>query len=251
MDYFGWDDHFYRLTGTILDPNFFGILMVIGLGLEFSAFSLKPLAFGRKLFYLITLAFTYSRSSYLAWLVLLFGWGINKIFRPFHLQGGLRKFFKIFTRSLTAYVVYFWLAVSAVIFVLMPRPAGEGGNLTRTFSIYSRINNWNQSWEIIKKNPVSGVGFNNMRIVNSQSSRSLKGSTVVNHADGGADNSFLFVWAATGIFGLISFIWLVSSLRPWWLILPVCIHSVFNHSLFFPWVLLYIWGIQERLTANS
>ncbi len=250
MKYFGWDDHFFRLTGTLLDPNFMGILLVIGLGLEFchSEGQNGVDTFLKKLFYIITLFFTYSRASYLAWLVLLFGWGINKAFaKP--IKGGIFKLGRIFFRSLTAYSVYFWLGVSAIIFVLMPRPEGEGGNLARTASIFGRQENYQQVVEIIKENPIFGVGFNNVRIVNSQSlrsSRGSKGSTVVNHAEGGADNSFLFVWATTGVFGLITFLWLIFSLQPWWLVLPICVHSFFNHSLFFPWVLLYLWGMQLK-----
>ncbi len=235
MKYFGWDDHYFRLIGTLLDPNFMGILIVIGLSLEFSAFSFKPLAFGRKLFYLITLAFTYSRASYLSWLVFLFGWGINRVFRK-PIKGGILKLGRIFFRSLTAYSVYFWLAVSAIIFVLMPRPAGEGGDFSRTASISGRLQSYRQVWEIIKDNPVFGVGFNNYRLTQNKG--------ITDHAAAGADNSFLFVWATTGVFGLIAFLWLIFSLQPWWLVLPIVIHSFFNNTLFFPWVLIYLWGIQ-------
>ncbi len=288
MDYFGWDDHFYRLTGTLLDPNFFGALMVIGLGLElchpepgitgegspggfFARAQNDAASFFKKTFYLITLGLTYSRSSYIAWLVLLFGWGINKIFAPIHLQGdpsatrrgrevnkhlggGLVKILtlplRIFVRSLTAYSVYFWLTVSAIIFILLPRPAGEGGNLARTASIVGRLDNINQSQEIIRKYPIVGVGFNNYRLAVKEAGFPVE-NIDTNHAAGGADNSFLFVWATTGILGLIAFIWLISSLRPWWLILPIVIHSLFNHSLFYPWVLLYIWAIRaESMSAE-
>jgi len=247
MDYFGWDDHFYRLTGTVLDPNFMGILLVLGLGLEFSrlrqGFGGQAISsFFKKIFYLITLAFTYSRSSYIGWLILLFSWGVNRIFGE-PIKGGVKKIFRIFVRSLTAYSVYFWLAVSAIIFILLPRPAGEGGNLARTASIVGRLDNINQSQEIIRKYPLFGVGFNNYRLAVKEAGFPVE-NVDTNHAAGGADNSFLFVWATTGIFGLLAFIWLISSFRPWWLILPIVIHSLFNHSLFYPWVLLYIWGIQ-------
>ena len=36
LKYLGWDDHYFRLTGTFLDPNFMGLVLVLGLGLEFS-----------------------------------------------------------------------------------------------------------------------------------------------------------------------------------------------------------------------
>jgi O-antigen ligase len=244
MDYFGWDDHFYRLTGTLLDPNFMGILLVIGLSLEFSNFQFSIFKQLKKLFYLITLAFTYSRSSYLAWLILLFGWGINRIFGE-PIKGGVKKILRIFVRSLTAYSVYFWLAVSAIIFIFLPRPAGEGGNLGRTASTYARFKNWDQTWQLIRKYPIFGVGFNNYRLAVKEAGFPVE-NVDTNHAAGGADNSFLFVWATTGVFGLIAFLWLVFSLKPWWLILPIVVHALFNHTLFFPWVLIYIWGLQNK-----
>ncbi len=219
LKYFGWDDHYYRLTGTFLDPNFMGIILVLGLGLEFAR---KRSDFFRKLFLLVTLAFTYSRSSWLAWLVLLFGWAVKKhrVLR----NGRIRQ-------------ALVWFFVSAIIFYLLPRPVGEGGNLLRTASTRARFQNWQESWQVIKQNPIFGIGFNNYQLAGPGGQK--------------ADNSFLLVWATTGIFGLIAFVWLVFGWQPFWLILPLAVHSLFNNSLFYPWVLMLVWGIQGAKRAPA
>lgn len=249
--YFGWDDHYFRLTGTLLDPNFMGALLVLGLGLEFSNSGFKPFAFGRKLFYLVTLGLTYSRASWLAWLVLLFSYTIRELFsRP--IKRDILIIFRTLIRSFKVPAFYFWLIISAAVFLLLPRPEGEGGDLTRTASISGRFKSYQQAWQIIKKNPVLGVGFNNYRLAVSELSNSnLSDFSNLpnlnnNHAGAGADNSFLFVWATTGIFGLLAFVWLVFSWRPVWLILPVVVHAFFNNTLFFPWVLIYLWSLQAN-----
>jgi len=239
LKYFGWDDHYFRLTGTILDPNLLGIILVLGLGLEFAD---KKRNFLRKLFLLVTLAFTYSRSSWLAWLVLLIGWTINQILvKP--IKKDIFFFFRTFFRSLKVVGFYFWLIVSLIVFYFLPRPAGEGGNLARTASIKKRNESWQNSWQVIKENPVSGVGFNNYRLV--QREKKLLDQWQTNHSGGGVENSFLLVLATTGIIGLAAFLWWLSDLRPLWLIFPVLIHALFNNSLFYPWVLILIWGIQS------
>ncbi len=241
LKYFGWDDHYFRLIGTLLDPNFMGILIVIGLGLEFKR---VKCSFLRKLFYLITLGFTYSRASWLAWLVLLFSYTVREIFtKP--IKEDIFLVFRTLVRSFKVPVFYFWLIASAIIFILLPRPKGEGGNLARTASISGRLHSYQQAWEIVKESPILGVGFNNYRLALKQMDFEIE-NIEINNAAAGADNSFLFVWATSGIFGLIAFGWLVFSLRPIWLILPIVVHSFFNNTLFFPWVLIYIWAIQAE-----
>lgn len=61
---FGWDDHYYRLTSTFLDPAFTGIILVFGILL--AAFLKK---YRMILILLPALALTYSRASFLALLL--------------------------------------------------------------------------------------------------------------------------------------------------------------------------------------
>jgi len=225
LKYFGWDDHYYRLTGTFLDPNFMGLILVLAIGLELIS---HPFPSFSILFYLFLLYLTYSRASWLALLALLIGWGIKK----------------------RAWRLIFFLVISYLsLVILFPRPFGEGGNLLRTFSLKSRYRSWQTAWLVAKRNPVFGVGFNNYRWV--QKELDVLGEDwAEGHAGAGADNSFLFIGATTGIVGLIIFLKLVFSWRPSWLVLSVIVHSFFNNSLFYSWALILIWLLQANPIAE-
>lgn len=230
---FGWDDHYFRMTGTFLDPNFFGLIVVMAIGLEIfqKIVNHKPYLLNLKVvFYLICLALTYSRASYLAWLVLLIGWTIDRVFAE-PIKRDTLYFFRIFFRPFKIFTTGCLLLVTLLIFYFVPRPSGEGGNLMRTASIIARERNWSQSWEVVKKNWLFGVGFNNYQLVSLGNAK--------------ADNSFLLVWATTGILGLVAFLWFLTGLKPWWLIAPVIVHSFFNNTIFYPFVMILIWSFVD------
>ena len=58
---FGWDDHLYRMVGTFFDPTYLALIILLGI-------IIAVYKKHNKIFYflLISLAFTYSRSTYLA-----------------------------------------------------------------------------------------------------------------------------------------------------------------------------------------
>jgi O-antigen ligase len=210
----GWDDHLYRLTSTFLDPAFTGILLVFALIL---AFSQKYYLIAG--FLLITLGFTYSRASFLALLVVL----------PF-LVGKFKK------------VLLFVLTLLVLVFAL-PRPGGEGVKLERLHSLFLKFENYQESVEIVKQNPLFGIGFNNLCLA--------RNGSLESHACSGLDNSFLFVLATTGIVGLISFLDLLIGLVKtttksyvgklfWASGLALLVHAQFTNTLFYPWVMGWV-----------
>ncbi|MEK7061057.1 MAG: O-antigen ligase family protein [Patescibacteria group bacterium] len=216
LKYLGWDDHLYRLAGTFLDPGFTSLIIVFGAILSFIKKKYLLLAF-----FIITLAFTYSRAGYLAFAVSLF------------LASLIFKKFKIFLISIASFLI--------VIF-LLPTPAGEGVNLARTYSISSRLENYQETFEIFKKSPVFGVGFNNICL--------YKGSTD-SHSCSGSDSSLLLILATTGTVGFIVFVSSISKIllnlnkgfysKTFLVILSaVFIHSLFVNSLFYPWIMGYL-----------
>ena len=217
--YFGWDDHYYRLTGTLIDPNFTGLILVLALG--FNLIYSTPFSFAIIL-YLFLLYLTYSRASWLAFLGLLIAWlRTKKTIRP----------------------VLFLILGFLILIIVLPRPFGEGGNLRRTFSLKSRLHSWQIAAKIIRQNPFWGVGFNNYRLA--QKELGVLGSDwAETRAGAGADNSFLFLAATAGLPGLIILLFLIWHWQPRWWIVPIIIHSLFNNSLFYPWVLLLVWLIQ-------
>ncbi|MBI4028919.1 MAG: O-antigen ligase family protein [Candidatus Blackburnbacteria bacterium] len=235
---FGWDNHYYRLIGPLLDPAFTGILLVLFLILvtlrRWSG--RKEQAFGVILFFLgwIALSLTYSRASYA---------GALAFFAAAFIA---RRNFKI-------------LAGGALLFVatllLLPHPeASAGTNLARTQTISSRFSNYEEALQVGLKSPVFGVGYNlySLALQGALQGRTLQGwEGKITHNGSGVHSSFLFVFATTGIAGLIvySYLWFkilvlgwnrrrtVVGLALFCSTAALLVESVFDNSLFYPWVM--------------
>lgn len=223
-----YDPHFYRAAGTFLDPGFTGIILVLTLIL----ISVKNLGknwwlWGIWVMVYLTLALTYSRASWLAFFV---GMSVLSFYK---------KSWKLFL---------FIIGLLVLTWFLIPQPVGEGGKLTRTYTIQSRFENYQQAVKIIKEKPLLGVGFNTLRYYQKKVGILSEKDWQVNQAGAGLDNSWLFVLTTTGILGFVSYLWLfwktlgrfknilvVSSLT------AVFIHSFFLNSLFYPWVMVWLW----------
>lgn len=232
LEAFGWDPHYYRVVGTFLDPGYTGIILVLTLILvvvlkkNFAFYSLFAIVY-------FALALTYSRSSYLAYLTAM---GVVAFFK------NQAKFFLMV------------LFLAALTLLILPRkPGGEGVKLERTSTIKARIENWQRTLTIAKDHPFLGVGFNTYRYVQ-RDYGFLDEKWPVTHAGAGADSSFLFVLATTGIFGLAAYTFF------WWKAITfaqkrrrkilkiivlasaaaLLVHACFLNSLFYPWVLAWL-----------
>lgn len=204
--YLGWDPHYYRLFSTFLDPNFAGLFIVL-------TFLLGVRLRNNWIFQgvnLLALYLTYSRSSYLALLVAGIVWIIKE-----------KKWKALWVVA---------LIVSLVIFI--PRPGGDTLRLLREDSTISRVENWQESLQLAGKSPIIGLGFNTLP--------SLHGNPV-SKAAAGVDNSFLFLLATTGIVGLGMHIVLLWRMRNIAILSAVIVHSQFINSLFYPWIMLWLW----------
>lgn len=237
---YGWDKHYLRLFGTFLDPNFFGIFLVIYffslLGWMQKTRRSQRLLLVTLMMTLVAVFLTYSRSSYLA----LLGGGL-----VYFLVSKQRRFLGIF------------LAIALVIFILIPKNrASEGVNLLRTASIQGRTDEFNRAVIMIKRNPLLGVGFNSLRYA-----RQRYGFTETinseNHAAAGIPNSFLFITVAAGLIGLGAY------LNVWRLIIQrihlqtnrltrsfllasltaLFVSALFENSLFYPLIMLWIFPL--------
>lgn len=119
-----------------------------------------------------------------------------------------------------------------------------------------RIESWDDTREIIKSHSLFGVGFNTLQWQWSEKKP--------DHAQSGCDSSLLTLWATTGIFGLLSFLWILwtiahDKLRILWscadvsdkifatgafaTILAILVHSTFVNSLLYPHIILPLWII--------
>ncbi len=225
---YGWDMHLLRLVGTFLDPTFLGIIIVFGLIL--SIYKYIDNSQRRYLlitaFLLVSLAFTYSRASYLAFLA--------GIFVIAFIEKKYRK-------------VLFWIVGLLVIALVLPTAKNRSIELTRTFSISSRFTNYGETLSLFKKFPIFGVGFNNMCIARNQY---IGAESFSSHACSGSDSSLLFILATTGIIGLMVFVGFFSGIPGLLrkgresriavaIFAALFIHSLFSNSIFFPWVMGY------------
>lgn len=228
--YLGWDPHYYRVFATLLDPNYVGILLV----LTFFVLAFMFVRYVRFRIWVVllmgmvglALLLTYSRSSYLAFLA-----GV----------GAAIVLLKRWKEGLFL-VLLFLLAV-----VYIPKPGGDTLSLDRYDSTLSRIQNWGQTIARIGERPIFGYGFNARPF--------LSGA--------GIDSSVLFVAATTGIVGLVSYLWLIIAQVRLALrsknthfkmlvissVSAVLVHSLFVNSLFYPWVMIWMWvliGVAEK-----
>src|SRR3989338_1870575 len=213
--YLGWDPHYRRIFSTVLDPNYFGLILVVLFLFRLSNPSiLREIIY--KMAFLITLAFTYSRSSYLAATVGAGYWAFRS-----------GRFLKYFIAATVLTLTLF----------LLPRPGGVGVELERLFSIRERIANWQSAMSIVKNKPFLGVGFNTLRF-NFRNSQYLREDWLTSHSAAGIDNSFLFVADATG-----------KSLM-----IAAAVHSLFLNSLFFTYFLVWFYllaGLQQKIREST
>lgn len=202
--YQGWDPHLYRTFGVFFDTSIsaaiFGVLF----------FAIKqPLI---KLAYLIIVTLSFSRSVYLGILLTITYILIQK------------KEFK----KLALFILFFLIIV-----LIIPKPAGEGVNLKRIYSISSRAVDYQIGIDLWKNKPIFGYGYNRIRYI--KNSESL-------HSGAGFNSSYLTILVSSGIIGLISFISMLWSLRRTNKIAPILILflgiiSLFDNILLHPFIL--------------
>jgi len=244
LSYLGWDPHYYRLFSTFLDPNFAGlfILLTFILGLYMVDRFPKSIVIPMQLILFSGLLLTLSRSSYVATIGVIIAYAYMQ--RSWKILGVVALFIGIL--------------------ILAPFPQRGFTPLLRMESSIARIGNWTESISLIQKAPVFGHGFNLLRSIQDPTDMD---NTQVSHATSGVDNSVLFVLATTGLVGgaaflfLLSFLWMqgkrllaLKRERTFGIVyllslVAIGIHSMFVNSLFYPWILIWLWimtGIAER-----
>ncbi len=224
----GWDPHYYRLVGTFFDPNFTGIILVLTIILLTANFRKKPIYYLLFTICYLALALTYSRASWLAFLA-----GITALFL-------IKKI-----KKKVGLIIFITFIMVITILILPREPGGEGVKLERIVSVQSRLGSWRQALVIAKDHPLLGIGFNAYRYAQKRYGF-LEENWQLSHAGAGADNSILFILATSGILGLLGLLGLLGiifqlSFRNSPLVfssmIAVLIHSLFNNTLFYPWVM--------------
>lgn len=223
----GWDPHYFRVVSTFLDPNFVGSYFALTFLLLITKTKKWHTLFLVLLF--VSLLFTFSRSSYLMFLVSGFALAL------------LNKSFKIFT----IYSLLFIVLISG--YYLYTQNIAKPRGIDRMGSAAFRIDTWQQGLQIFQKSPILGVGFNAykyaIREYNLADDNFLKSRGATSN-----DSSLLFILATTGIIGLISYLLFLGSFawssRKNFILLSalagLLIQSFFANVLFYPFILLWI-----------
>lgn len=205
--YQGWDPHLYRTFGVFFDTSISAAIF----GIFFLTIN-QPVI---KMIYLILTALSFSRSTYL-------GLSLSLIF----LFTNKKQFNKIF--------LFFVFFAGLVFFI--PKPSGEGVNLKRLYSITSRIEDYQAGFNFWKNKPLIGYGYNRIRYIKNNNSV---------HSGAAFSSSFLTVLVSSGILGLLSFIYVLWSLRGSNKIAPILliflsIVSLFDNVLLHPFILFLL-----------
>ncbi len=220
--YEGYDDHFYRLTSTILDPAFTGLIFV---------FNLNYYLWQKKKNYLLIILFmlglclTYSRASYLAFL-------LSNLLMFFFTQKNSKKIILIFS-ILFCFILPF----------LPKKSGGDGVNLLRTISIEKRISNDQE----ILKNMTGKQWLFGQGLFMPAKNRAVN-ENIPSHSHF-ADNFLVWSLSNLGLVGSLLFACLLINFilkqqSPWQKILTLSLlsHAMFNNNFTQSFVVLLFLG---------
>jgi hypothetical protein len=237
LEYLGWDPHQFRMFGSVFDTS--TAAAIYGLILIFLVFEGRKLLRVRALWIASIVAFgvfgalTYSRGFYISIIVTLL-------------------YLLIIKHKRLISAAYLVLMAAAVI-ILLPKPAGESANLTRTFTVQARAADYEKGLEVWKKNLVFGVGYNHLRYA-----KPGAGDTAGNHAGASLTSSFLIVLATMGIVGLAAFCLMLLKLSAlntlsFYTIVFLSLFSLSDNILLHPFILfmevfLIAWSLTSRIS---
>jgi hypothetical protein len=219
--YEGYDDHFYRLVSTIMDPAFTGLIFVFNLNYYLWQ---KKRNWALIALFATGLLLTYSRSSYLAFL-------LSSLFLFFSDRNSAKK-------AILSILICFFISLP----FLPKQSGGDGVDLLRTSSTVARISN---DQEILKE--IKGVEwlFGKGLFIPSQNRQTTLNIPTHSHF---ADNLFVFIISNLGIIGsitLIILIWETLKLgkkQNAVLLISLITNAMFNNNLTQSFVVLIFLG---------
>lgn len=227
----GWDPHFFRNVSTFLDPNFIGAFYVLSLIFILGYKTSRKLKVFLFALFFISLLTTFSRSSYLMFLIS----GIT-----------FSYFKKSLKMSITFLILFAFLFFGFQFYstlVTTPR------NISREQSASFRISSWQQGLSIFQKSPVFGVGYNSYHYA-LEKYKLGDNQFLKSHGSTSNDSSLLTILSTTGIVGFIFYICFLiyffkSSFKGNNLLIvsaipSLLIHSFFANSLFYPPIFLFL-----------
>lgn len=234
--YSGWDEHYYRLIGTALDPNYAGAMVgVVGIWgmFEFSRTRTKSMLF-LSLASFASLVLTFSRAS---WIATLVGFLVLLV-RQGSFQAQKVRPYKVRPFPVKWACVLIGVFVVFAVYAMAPRPGGEGVRLTRTVSVFERLVSWQNAIKMWQYYPLIGVGFNNYKIAALQYGFL---TDPLSHAANAPSSSWLLILSTLGVIGMLGVFGMLrrAAIRLWqdplWSAIAVLVgvHAVFNNTVFY------------------
>lgn len=218
--YLGFDPHLSRLFGLFLDPNLIGL--VFAWSALYYLYYIKTDYKFFALFFIIALLLTYSRISWLAFII------------------GLAYLF-VTKNRLNKLLLIPLIGLFILIGLLLPNRFGEGTNLFRINSLIAKQNSYALAKPYLKNNFWFGIGFNNLKLIKTKTSN----IAFQDNSTFGLDNSWLTILVTSGLFGLATYLWFFYKLYFWQnnefkvFTLTYFIHSLSTNSFFTPGVLIF------------
>lgn len=227
LETFGWDAHWYRLTSTVLDPGFTGILLILGWLISIEQKWNEKLVLVISTAHILAIGLTFSRLSWLA-LVIAVSWLAVRTFI-------WKRNFMTMLRAIVSVTIGGFLAVM----VWLALPNTEGTKLTRTTSIVLRINSIESQTniEVIDwKTWLGGGWFSQLDLTQDNARLPV--------------SSYQWLFSSVGLIGVGLLGWWVWLNRHGWAKLPVSfqasvlalvVHAVGTATWTYPVVVL-VWG---------
>jgi len=182
LSYLGWDPHYYRVFGLFFDTSTAGIVYVmLFFWLISQKHSYKSLVVIGSISLFGLILFTYSRSIYITF-------GI--VFTLF------------FIKRISPLKMLLLVCVFILMVFIMPRPNGYGGELMRTYSITTRMNDYKEGLKLWLRKPLLGYGYNRLRSF-------TKRPDNISHAGASFSSSYMTILASSGLIGLLVFLYLL------------------------------------------
>lgn len=250
--YLDWDPQGHRLVSTILDPNFAGMFILMGLLIQVAGIAVgHRVAAWKPLLLLVALVLTASRSSILA----------------FFVGGALILLVRGITRRM-AYAI----GVLIVLFLAaLPQLLAFGrslGKLTLSDpSAMSRVTVWLRGLRVFSDHWLIGVGFNTWGFVGEWYGWE-RGPTASYAIDGG----LLFIAVMTGVVGLALYLGMMLSMslraRAVWrngaqpaehraialgtvaASVAMVVHSLFTNSILLPFLMAPMWTLWGLVAVS-
>ena len=227
--YLGWDPHYNRMFGVFFDTSTAAAVF----GLSF-LFMITEGRFLLAILSLTALVLTFARSGYITLLVSFFYYYVSK------------KMFKL---------GILFAAIFIFLLVLVPKQFGQGVGLTRSFSISSRIANYQQGIKIWLRSPIFGVGYNRIRYIKEQIGLIDKGDKPY-HSAASISSSYLMVLINGGAVGLILFISSIFRIirinrKSSVIVLFVSLLSFFDNIILHPFIMFLFGSLLVNINLSG